>query len=51
MGRGIGFHLRTGEDFYFWTFAGDQIRELLRSRGFTVSEEPQRPRKIRNGEP
>jgi hypothetical protein len=51
MGRGIGFRLRTGQEFYFWTFSGDRIRELLRNRGFPVTDDRQRPRKIWRGEP
>jgi hypothetical protein len=44
-GRGIGFRLPDGREWYFWTLHADRVLDLLDKQGFTVSRSVRRPRR------
>lgn len=50
--RGVGFHHRNGQDFYFFTWKrASGILERLRSAGFPVTDERGSTRKYWLGQP
>ena len=51
LGRGIGFKLHNGREYYFWTYAEKKILVTLEASGFNVSREARRPVKVWNALP
>jgi hypothetical protein len=51
MSSGVGFTNRDGRDFYFWTGKREEVLEILRGRGYPVSDTVERPSKVWRGTP
>jgi hypothetical protein len=49
--RGVGFRLKDGREWYFWTGAGQSALTCLAQRAFPVTFDEQRARKIWRAEP
>jgi hypothetical protein len=45
-GRGVGFQLPDGREWYFWTFHGRRALETLAQLAYPVSWETRRPRTV-----